>query len=70
MGGIDKGTGKGWAGKGGDERRRAAVAPGTALQDGLERILRGNTGALILLGYDPAVPPQSTPFAPGFRVRR
>ena len=38
-----------------DERRRAAlamVAPGTALRDGLERIVRGNTGALIVLGYD------------------
>jgi len=33
----------------------AAVAPGTALRDGLERILRGNTGALIVLGYDPVV---------------
>ena len=30
----------------------AAVAPGTALRDGLERILRGNTGALIVLGHD------------------
>ena len=30
----------------------AAVAPGTALRDGLERILRGNTGGLIVLGYD------------------
>lgn len=29
-----------------------AVAPGTALRDGLERILRGNTGALIVLGWD------------------
>ena len=28
------------------------VAPGTALRDGLERILRGNTGALIVLGHD------------------
>lgn len=28
MEGIDKGTDKGWAGKGGDERRRAAVAAG------------------------------------------
>ena len=38
-----------------DERRRAAlaaVAPGTAIRDGLERILRGRTGALIVLGYD------------------
>jgi diadenylate cyclase len=30
----------------------ALVAPGTPLRDGLERILRGNTGALIVLGYD------------------
>jgi len=28
------------------------VAPGTALRDGLERILRGRTGALIVLGTD------------------
>ena len=33
----------------------AAVAPGTALRDGLERILRGGTGALIVLGFDKAV---------------
>jgi diadenylate cyclase len=33
----------------------AALAPGTALRDGLERILRGNTGALIVRGYDQAV---------------
>ena len=33
----------------------AAVAPGTALRDGLERILRGNTGALIVLGHDRSV---------------
>ncbi len=32
-----------------------AVAPGTALRDGLERILRGNTGALIVLGFDRTV---------------
>ena len=41
-----------------DERRRSAlgvVAPGTELRDGLERIVRGNTGALIVLGYDPVV---------------
>lgn len=31
------------------------LAPGTALRDGLERILRGRTGALILLGYDERV---------------
>ena len=30
----------------------AMVAPGTALRDGLERILRGRTGALIVLGWD------------------
>ena len=33
----------------------AAVAPGTELRDGLERILRGRTGALIVLGWDPTV---------------
>jgi len=33
----------------------AAVAPGTALRDGLERILRGRTGALIVLGFDKTV---------------
>ncbi len=33
----------------------AAVAPGTDFRDGLERILRGNTGALIVLGYDKSV---------------
>jgi diadenylate cyclase len=46
------------ADRGRDERRRAAlaaVAPGTALRDGLERILRGSTGALIVLGFDQAV---------------
>jgi diadenylate cyclase len=41
-----------------DEHRRGAlavVAPGTALRDGLERIVRGNTGALIVLGFDAVV---------------
>jgi diadenylate cyclase len=33
----------------------AAVAPGTDLRDGLERILRGRTGALIVLGSDRTV---------------
>jgi diadenylate cyclase len=33
----------------------AAVAPGTELRDGLERILRGRTGALIVLGHDSVV---------------
>jgi diadenylate cyclase len=33
----------------------ATVAPGTALRDGLERILRGNTGGLIVLGWDRVV---------------
>ncbi len=33
----------------------AAVAPGTELRDGLERILRGRTGALIVLGNDRVV---------------
>jgi diadenylate cyclase len=44
--------------QGRDERRRAALAslaPGTALRDGLERILRGSTGALIVLGHDQVV---------------
>jgi diadenylate cyclase len=33
----------------------ALMAPGTALRDGLERILRGRTGALIVLGHDAIV---------------
>lgn len=33
----------------------ATVAPGTALRDGLERILRGRTGGLFVLGYDKSV---------------
>ena len=33
----------------------ACIAPGTALRDGLERILRGRTGALIVLGHDKVV---------------
>ncbi|GIG27807.1 DNA integrity scanning protein DisA [Cellulomonas marina] len=33
----------------------AAVAPGSELRDGLERILRGRTGALIVLGMDRTV---------------
>ncbi|MFC4591321.1 DNA integrity scanning diadenylate cyclase DisA [Sphaerisporangium corydalis] len=44
--------------KGIDERRRstlATLAPGTELRDGLERILRGHTGALIVLGHDDIV---------------
>lgn len=32
-----------------------AIAPGTSLRDGLERILRGRTGALIVLGTDRTV---------------
>ena len=32
-----------------------AVAPGTEMRDGLERILRGNTGVLIVLGHDKVV---------------
>ena len=46
----------GWAGgtPGADPLRAtlALMAPGTALRDGLERILRGRTGALIVLGND------------------
>lgn len=33
----------------------ALIAPGTQLRDGLERILRGNTGALVVLGQDKVV---------------
>jgi diadenylate cyclase len=33
----------------------ALMAPGTNLRDGLERILRGRTGALIVLGHDTVV---------------
>ena len=33
----------------------ARVAPGTPLREGLERILRGRTGALIVLGFDQGV---------------
>lgn len=33
----------------------AAIAPGTAMHDGLERILRGRTGALLVLGNDRVV---------------
>ncbi|SDD85369.1 diadenylate cyclase [Sanguibacter gelidistatuariae] len=38
----------------------AAVAPGTELRDGLERILRGRTGALIVLGFDNTVESMSS----------
>jgi diadenylate cyclase len=31
------------------------VAPGTELRDGLERVLRGRTGALVVLGFDQVV---------------
>ncbi len=33
-------------------RMLEAVAPGTELRDGLERVLRGRTGAIVVLGYD------------------
>lgn len=33
----------------------AAIAPGTVLRDGLERILRGRTGGIIVLGFDDTV---------------
>jgi diadenylate cyclase len=45
------------------ERLRATLAltaPGTALRDGLERILRGRTGALIVIGHDRTVESIST----------
>ncbi len=38
----------------------AAVAPGTALREGLERILRGRTGALVVLGFDKTIEAIST----------
>ncbi|MCL1899028.1 MAG: DNA integrity scanning diadenylate cyclase DisA [Promicromonosporaceae bacterium] len=38
----------------------AAVAPGTELRDGLERILRGRTGGLIVLGMDDVVAQMSS----------
>lgn len=38
----------------------AAAAPGTQLRDALERILRGRTGALIVLGHDEVVESIST----------
>ncbi len=38
----------------------ALVAPGTPLREGLERILRGRTGALVVLGYDKTVEALST----------
>ena len=38
----------------------ASIAPGTPLRDGLERILRGRTGALIVLGHDRTVESIST----------
>lgn len=36
------------------------TAPGTSLRDGLERILRGRTGALIVLGHDKVIDSIST----------
>ena len=41
------------------------VAPGTALRPGLERILRANTGALVVLGSPPAV---EALFTGGFQI--
>ena len=38
----------------------AGVAPGTPLRDGLERILRGRTGGLLVLGSDKTVDAIST----------
>ena len=38
----------------------AGIAPGTSLRDGLERVLRGRTGALIVLGNDRTVESIST----------
>ncbi|MEL4358542.1 MULTISPECIES: DNA integrity scanning diadenylate cyclase DisA [unclassified Luteococcus] len=41
-------------------RYLALLAPGTPLREGLERILRGRTGALVVLGNDPRVEAIST----------
>ena len=41
----------------------AGIAPGTSLRDGLERILRGRTGALIVLGHDKTVEAHRAPAA-------
>ncbi|RYI99979.1 MAG: DNA integrity scanning protein DisA, partial [Actinomycetales bacterium] len=38
----------------------ASLAPGTALREGLERILRGRTGALIVVGHDRQIDALST----------
>jgi diadenylate cyclase len=38
----------------------ASVAPGTSLREGLERIMRGRTGALLVLGHDRTVEAIST----------
>ena len=38
----------------------ASIAPGTSLRDGLERILRGRTGGLLVLGSDKTVDSIST----------
>ncbi|MBA3292566.1 MAG: DNA integrity scanning protein DisA [Geodermatophilaceae bacterium] len=38
----------------------ALIAPGTALREGMERIMAGNTGALIVLGNDKVVQSMST----------
>jgi diadenylate cyclase len=38
----------------------ASIAPGTSMRDGLERILRGRTGALLVLGSDRTVDSIST----------
>lgn len=58
-GGSHAGLNGGWAAAlpGADPLRAtlALMAPGTVLRDGLERILRGRTGALIVLGHDKVV---------------
>ncbi|AEH11545.1 DNA integrity scanning protein disA [Candidatus Protofrankia datiscae] len=58
QGGTPRHRGSQMAGSPGDDTFRATlatVAPGTPFRDGLERILRGHTGALIVLGHDKAV---------------
>ncbi len=46
-------------------RHQALVAPGTPFRDGLDRIVAGRTGALVVLGQNPVVEAASTG---GFRI--
>ena len=55
---VGEASGRSGGGSGAEGLMRAslsAVAPGTELRDGLERVVRGNTGGLIVLGMDKTV---------------